>query len=457
MFSYLERGSLMMVYGDFVLPMGERRIIRNGAVIVENGEIVFVGKEDEARKFMPEERIGGKGKVVMPGFVNAHNHLFQAVLRNLAVDMTLLDWLRTSIWPMLSLFNSDEMKKAVRLGILEAIKSGTTTLIDNHYGGRFYDEVADELILSGIRGVLARGGYEINAREELLEDRERIIADTERLIKKYSGRLVIAVAPMHPCFASKELLLMAKDLSERYNVPYHTHTSESREDQELVKKVHGKTDVELLYELGILGPRYHAVHGVWMSENEIKLMAISRANLVHNPISNMYLGSKAAPVPEMMREGVNIALGTDGPASNNNQDMMTSMKVAALLHKSSKQSPTAISSWDVLEMATLNGAKALNGNFGALKEGKRADIVVMDFRQPNTSPLHDPVGTVVYCATYNNVDSVIVDGRVLMKEKKMLVYEEEKVIEEAERAAYSLLDRVKSRYGIKFRFEELME
>ena len=447
----------MMVYGDFVLSMKERKIIKNGAVIVEDGEIVFVGKEDEAKKFLPEEKIGGKGKIVMPGFVNAHNHLFQAVLRNLAVDMVLLDWLRTSIWPMLSSFNSDEMKKAVRLGILEAIRSGTTTLIDNHYGGRFYDEVADELISSGIRGVLARGGYEINAKEELLEDRSRIISDTERLIKKYRGKLTVAVAPMHPCFASKELLLMAKDLSERYNVPYHTHTSESKEDQELVKKVHGKTDVELLHELGILGPKYHAVHGVYMSENEIKLMAMSKANLVHNPVSNMYLGSKAAPVPEMLKEGVNIALGTDGPASNNNQDMMTSMKVAALLHKSSKQSPTAISAWDVLEMATINGARALNGNFGVLDEGKRADIIVLDMRQPNTSPVHDPVGTVVYCATYNNVDSVIVDGKVLMREKKVLVYDEDKVIEEAEKAAFSIVDRARSRYGLKFKFEELMD
>jgi len=447
----------MMVHGDFVIPMDGRRVIRNGAVVIENKEIVFVGKEDEARRFLPEERIGGKGKIVMPGFVNAHNHLFQAVLRNLAVDMVLLDWLRTSIWPMLSSFNSDEIRKAVRLGILEAIRSGTTTLIDNHYGGRFYDEVADELVSSGIRGVLARGGYEINAREELLEDRERIISDTERLIKKYRGKLVVAVAPMHPCFASKELLLMAKDLSDRYNVPYHTHTSESREDQELVKKVHGKTDVELLHELGILGPRYHAVHGVYMSEREVKLMAASKANLVHNPISNMYLGSRAAPVTEMMREGVNIALGTDGPASNNNQDMMTSMKVAALLHKSSKQNPIAISAWDVLEMATVNGARALNGDFGVLEKGRRADMVVMDMRQPNTAPVHDPVGAIVYCATYNNVDSVIVDGKLLMREKRVLVYDEDKVMEEAEKAAYSLVERAKSRYGLRFRFEDLME
>jgi len=159
----------------------------------------------------------------------------------------------------------------------------------------------------------------------------------------------------------------------------------------------------------------------------------------------------------MMREGVNIALGTDGPASNNNQDMMTSMKVAALLHKSSKQSPTAISAWDVLEMATVNGARALNGDFGVLEKGRRADIVVMDMRQPNTAPVHDPVGAVVYCATYNNVDSVIVDGKVLMREKRVLVYDEDKVMEEAEKAAYSLVERAKSRYGLRFKFEDLME
>lgn len=455
----------LAVFGDYVVTVDrERRIYRNGAVVVEGDRIAFVGKADEARqKFGPFEReLGGSGRLVFPGLVNAHDHMFQVLIRTLAVDRPLLEWLRSSVWPMLAEMTADDVRVSSKLGIIENLKSGVTTIIDNHYGGRFYDDVLDTMIESGIRGCVPRGGYEINAHEPLLEDVDTIISDAERLIKKYNGaengRIMVGIAPMHPCFASDEFLLRAKDLSDRYGVPLHVHTGESMGDQELQKKVHGKTDVTYLRDLGVLGPRYHAVHSVWVSDEEIKMLAEAGAHVIHNPVSNMYVASGIAKIPEMMWAGVNVALGTDGPASNDNHDLITSMKFAALLHKVAKLDASVVTAWDVLEMATINGARALGleRETGSLEVGKRADIMVLNAKRPWIWPVHDPVGSLVYSATIGDVEDVVVDGRVLMEDGRVLAYEEERVMEEAAKVADRLRETFKSKYGARFEYEDLL-
>ena len=447
----------LIVEADFIIPIVPKyRIIKDGAIAIENDRIVFVGKRDECRrKFKVDEVISIRRSVALPGFINAHNHLFQSIIRNLGVDMVLVDWLRTTIHPLLLSFRDEDFYIAALWGIVENIKSGSTTIVDNHYGGRGYDYVAEALIKSGVRGCLARGIYELNVIEELKEDPDEALKDTERLIKKYhganDGRLMVAVAPMHPYNCSKELLLKAKEISDKYGVPYHTHTAESKKDQELNIRLHGMTDVTLLHKLGVLSSRYHAVHAVNVSREEIMYLAASGAHVIHNPESNMYLASGIAPIVEMMREGVNIALGTDGPGSNNNQDMIEAMRFAAMLHKVASGDPKAISAWDVLEMATINGAKALgiDRHVGSLEPGKKADITVVRLDEPHTVPIHDPVGSIVYCANACDVDTVIVDGRVLMKNRRLLIFNEEEVKKTAEKVAAEILSRAKERYGIK--------
>ncbi|RLG46010.1 MAG: N-ethylammeline chlorohydrolase, partial [Thermoproteota archaeon] len=410
----------LVIVADYVVPVVPRhRVIRDGAVVVEDGEIVFVGKREEAlSRYRADVTLGGEGRIAFPGLVNAHDHMFQTLLRNLAVDMPLLEWLRTSIWPALASFTAEDVRRSTRLGVLENLKSGVTTIVDNHYGGRYYDEVIEEMLKSGIRGCVPRGGYEINAHEPLMEDADEIIRDAERLIRRWNGagngRMIVGIAPMHPCFASDEFLLRAKELSDRYGVPLHVHTGESLGDQELQLRVHGKTDVEYLYELGVLGPRYMAVHAVHVSPREVEMLAETGSHVVHNPVSNLYIGNGFAPIPEMLAAGVNVALGTDGPASNNNQDLITSMKVAALIHKGNKGDPTAVRAWDVLEMATINGARSIGmgDRIGSLEAGKRADVMLLNYKKPHIAPLHDPVGALVYCATIEDVDAVVVDGRV---------------------------------------------
>ncbi|GAF78734.1 unnamed protein product, partial [marine sediment metagenome] len=204
----------------------------------------------------------------------------------------------------------------------------------------------------------------------------------------------------------------------------------------------GNTDVEVLADLGILGPRYMSVHSVWISEEEIKLMADAKVHVIHNPVSNMYLGSGVAKIPEMRNAGINVALGSDGPASNNNQDLIQSMKFAACLHKVNKLNPAIVTAQDVLEMATINGARSLGleRKIGSIEVGKKADLIIVDMEKPHIAPVHDPVASLVYCANGSDVDTVIVNGKVLMENRKVLSLDEHKVMEKANESAEKLLD-----------------
>ncbi len=455
---------VLIIEAKYVVPVKPRhRVIRDGAVVVDGNRIVFVGKSDEAKKkYHSDTVIRGDRHVVLPGFVNAHNHLFQSILKNIGIDMELVTWLRTSIHPTLACFHPEDFYVSAKWGLIENIKSGVTTIIENHYGPIGYEWVAKALIESKLRAVLARGIYELNVLLDILrEEPDKALAHVEDLVKKYHGyenRLWIAVAPMHPYNASRELLLKAKELSDKYGLIYHTHTAESKRDQELVVKLHGKTDVELLYELGILGPRYHAVHAVNVSPREVKMIAEKSAHVIHNPESNMYLGSGIAPVPDYLANNVNVALGTDGAGSNNNNDMIEAMRFAVLLHRAARSHPSIVTAWDALEMATVNGAKAigLENEIGSLEPGKKADIVVIRLDRPHTYPVTDPVGALVYCANAGDVDTVIVDGEVVMENRRVLVFDEEKIMEEAFRIQQEILDRARSRFDIKFPFEEYL-
>lgn len=435
----IEMSDLTLKGGTVVTIDQKRRIIKDGAIAISGNKIEFVGKKEEVeKKFKSDEILDLKGKIIFPGLINAHDHMFQVMLRNLGVDVNLLEWLKTVIHPAISILkdNKESIHAAALLACLENLKSGNTFVMDNHYGGN-YDAVIEAMIKSGIRGCLARGIYEINVPEIIRESPKVAIPDCERLFRKWhgaeGGRIMVGIAPMHPCHVSKEMLLKAKEFSDKFNAPYHTHTGESKGDQDLNVKIHGKTDVELLKELGILGPRYMSVHSVWVSEADIKNMAKAGVHVVHNPVSNMYLGSGVAKIPEMRKAGINIALGSDGPASNNNQDVIQSMKFAACLHKVSKLDPAIIRAQDVLEMATINGAKALGleNEIGSLEAGKKADIIIVDMEKPHIAPVHDPVASLVYCANGSDVETVIIDGKIVMKNREVLTINEREVLKKA--------------------------
>lgn len=443
----MRMSDILIKSGAIVTVDPKRRVIKDGAIAIKGNKIEFVGsKEEIERKTKTGRVIDARGKVIFPGLVNSHDHMFQVILRNIGVDVNLLTWLKTVIHPAISILKDSKegVHAAAMLGCLENIKSGNTYVVDNFYGGNF-DAVIEAMIKSGLRGCLARGIYEINCQERLSESPKKAIPDCERLFKKWNGaaggRIMIGIAPMHPCHVSKEMLIKAKEFSDKFETIYHTHTGESKGDQDLNIKTHGKTDVELLVDLGILGPRYMSVHSVWISKKEIKYMAEAGVHVVHNPVSNMYLGSGVAPIPEMRSAGINVALGSDGPASNNNQDVIQSMKFAACLHKVNKLDPAIITAQDVLEMATINGARALGleREIGSIEVGKKADLIIVDLHKPHIAPVHDPVASLVYCANGGDVETVIVDGKVVMKNRKVLTIDERDVLEKADEVASNLL------------------
>lgn len=452
----------MIIEGGYLIPVKPHgKIVRDGALVIEGDEIVFVGKKDEARsKYSSDVVIKAPHHVIVPGFVNSHCHLFQSILKNLGVDMDLVEWLRRIIHPALVSFNDEDFYVAAKWGLVENLKSGVTTIVENHYGPRGYDAVAKALIELRVRAFLARGIYELNVLlDELREEPDQALSHVENLVKKYHGlnnMLWIAIAPMHPYNASRDLLLKAKELSDRYSLIYHTHTAESPRDLEFAKKLHGKTDVELLHELNILSPMYHAVHAVNVTPLEISMIASSRAHVVHNPESNLIIGSGIAPIVEYLKSGVNVALGTDGAASNNNNDIIEAMRFAVLSQRGFRRDPTAITAWDALEMATINGARALGleDSIGSLEPGKKADVVIVKLNGPHIHPVNDPLGALVYSANASDVETVILNGEVVVDNGRIVNIDEEALRSCVEKTLERIIDRARSRFGARFSFED---
>lgn len=439
--------SLLIKGGTIITMDRERRIIQDGVILIEDGRITSVGKSNEVTHEKVDLKINASKKYVFPGFINCHTHMFQVLLRDVAMDMFLLDWLKRSIWPSIKHLREEDIYAAAKLGIIENIRSGVTCIIDNQYP-RNYEASVKAIYESGIRGVLACGYYEVNVPEELRIDPSEAIKRCEEMIKRWhgkdNGRIQVCPAPMHPCFASKELLLKSKELADKYETYLHVHTAESVKDVRLLKKLTGKSDVEYLHEIGVLDERFHAVHAVQVTPREIRLLASTHANIIHNPVSNAYTGAGIAPIPEYLKNECNVALGTDGPASGGNHDLLQSMKFAALIHKGYRRDPTVMKVWDVLEMVTINGAKALKmeRELGSIEAGKRADLIIVDLLKPNTVYVHDPVANLVYAATSENVETVIVEGRILMERRKITYVDEEEVMAEASRAAERLMEKL---------------
>ena len=433
--------------GTIITMDGKRPVIKDGGLLIQDGEIVFVGNKSGLRKWgTADQLIDGTGKFIFPGFINAHAHMFQVLFRNVGVDLDLLDWLRQVVWPLTTRLTKQEVYSAARLGIVENIKSGVTCAVDNQYP-QHYEEPLKAMDAFGFRGVLACGYYEAGVPEEVRGEPTIALKRCENLIRKYDkagrGRLRVCPAPMHPCFTSEEIMVKSKELAAKYDTYLHVHTAESERDVRMLVDKTGKRDIEFLHDLGVLDNRFLAIHSVNVTPREVNLLARSGSHVVHNPVSNMYLGSGVAPVPEFMRKQVNVALGTDGPASNCNQDLIETMKFAACLQKVHLRDPAILSAREVLQMATINGAKALGmeDRLGSIEVGKKGDLVLMDMFKPNTVHVYDPVGSLVYSATSENVDTVIVDGNVLMQKRRITFADEEAILMEAHEAAQRLLQR----------------
>lgn len=435
----------------------QRRIIDDGAVAVKGDRIVAVGPADEvaARFGQVKQVIEARGKAIFPGLINTHNHLFQTLLKGLGDDRVLSDWLASMTFPSAVYLKPEDTYHAAMLGCLEGLHSGTTTMVDYmyaHSGPGLSDGIIAAFRDLGVRAVLGRGTMNTGARfgvpGGIQQDVATLETDFRRLAGSYhgadNGRLRIWLAPAAVWSNDREMFLRIKELLQEYDTGLMVHVSETPFDREATIAEHGANDIETLRILGLLGPRTLMVHCVYLTPREIRMARDYDARVSHNPVSNMYLSSGVAPVPLMLASGLTVGLATDGAASNNSNDMLETLKFTALLHKVHDLDPTVITAEKVLEMATVEGARAIGmeKEIGSLEEGKKADLFVFDpLRSATATPMHHPVSTLVYSASSNCVEMVMIDGRVVMAEGRVLTVNEREQIAAAATVARKLAER----------------
>jgi 5-methylthioadenosine/S-adenosylhomocysteine deaminase len=437
--------SLLITNGIVVTMDGTRRVLQNGAVAIDGTDIVAVDGTDAIRRqFRGRETIDAAGQVVMPGLINTHTHAAMSLFRGLADDVALQEWLNMFIFPAEAKMVSPEFVRAgTRLAALEMIESGTTTFADMYY---FEEEVAKETKAAGLRGVLGQTviQFPVNDAKTPADG----LARAEAFIKTFTGDPLItpAVAPHAMYTLDGPTLKAARELSRRYNVPTLIHLAETREEVQAAQERFRSSPVAYLDSLGFFGPGVLAAHGVWVSDADIALLKARGVAISTNPESNMKLASGTAPVTAYLRAGIALGLGTDGAASNNDLDMFEAMRMVSLLQKLQTVDPQAVSARTALEMATIGGARALgmDKQIGSLEPGKRADLIVVKMNAARQTPMYDPLSHLVYVTHGDDVQTTIVQGRILMRDRKVLTLDEAEILKESRAWAEKVKAAVKS-------------
>ena len=438
-----------------------RRVIERGSVFVEEGRIAEVraGSPSGAAR-RAELKIDARGMAVIPGLIDTHMHLAQSLLRGCADDLSLVDWLRKRVWPIQAAFTEEDGRVSAELSMLEMMKTGTTSFIAVDVVSRYgFDGIARSVSGAGMRGAVAKsimdnpgfGRKKSIMPEGLVEEKGATIREAKSMIKRWNGirgGLVKAwVAPRSLGGCSRELYEEVAELARERRTRVTMHLGEVREDVKYAKENFGLTPFEFIEEVGLAGPRSTFAHMVWLTDADVRRVAKSKANVAHCPSSNSKLASGIARVPELLEAGANVGLGCDGAPSNNSYDMIREMKLAALIQKARLLDPLTMPAPKVLEMATVNGALAMGieKEVGSIEAGKRADLVLVDLKKPHLVPYRDVVSNVVYAAMGSDVDTVLVDGSVLVSGGESLTLVEEKILEEAQKR----LDGLISRSGVK--------
>jgi len=431
----------ILIRGCTILPMDEKReILEQGLIAIKKGVITYVGRETDAPSLRAEETIDGHGKVATPGLVNCHTHLPMTIFRGVAEDQELGKWLSDTIWPLEAKLKPGDVYDGALLGCLEMIKSGTTCFADMYF---HEDMVAKAVERAGLRAVLAPGIIEAGDSER----GEKLLKEGVGFARKFhgfaDGRVRVRLGPHAVYTCSPNLLMKARDRASELNIGIHIHLAESKERVKSMKEKYGFTEVEFLESLGLLNPDVLAAHCIYLSEEEMRLMAKRDVKVSYNPVANMKLALGVPKIRDLMGLGVTVGIGTDGPASNNDLDMFDDMRVAALLQKVSYMDSTVLPVHSVLGMATIGGARALGleGSVGSLEVGKKADVILVDFGKPHLTPVHDFYANVVYSARGNDVETVIVDGKILMEGGEVKTLDEEEVRLRAKESSLDLLDR----------------
>ncbi len=438
----------LLISGDWVLTLDPNLgTLEGGAVAVSGERIKDVGERLRLESlYRPRRRIHAAGSVVLPGLINAHTHAAMTLFRGLADDLPLMDWLQDYIFPVEAHLRAEWVRWGTRLACAEMLMGGITTFCDMYL---FEEEVASAAKEAGMRAVVGEVLYDFpSPNYGPLEEGFRY---TEALIRKWKGDSLIqpAVEPHAPFTCSPELLQRARRVADENQVPLIIHLSETRDEVERVRDEHGTTPIRHLHRLGTLEGPTVAAHVVWADDEELELLRESGVGVVHNPESNMKLASGVSPVPRMLEMGIPVGLGTDGCASNNNLDLFGEMDTAAKLHKVHSQDPTVLDAQTVLKMATALGAKALGmeEEIGTLTPGKRADLIIVGLEAPHLLPLFHVTSHLVYSARASDVKTVLVNGRVVVEEGRILTLDLEAVLNAAEGIAREIQQILRKNTG----------
>lgn len=403
--------------------------IEDGLIGIKGDSISYIGTEPQ-NMFEARIVIDAKGGIILPGLINGHTHAAMTLFRGLADDLPLMEWLNNYIFPLEKKINADFVYTGTLLACAEMIMSGTTTFCDMYI---FEGDAALAAKAAGMRCIVGEVLYDFDSPNYGTSTNG--LRYTESLIEKWQNDplITIAVEP-HAIFTCGPGLISASNrLALKYNVPLVIHLAETKNELLKVREMYGKRPVEHLHSLGILGPHLIAAHCVHISDEDISLLSKNMVKVIHNPESNMKLASGIAPVPDMLSSGITIGLGTDGCASNNDLDLFSEMDTAAKLHKIKNMDTTVMDALTVLRMATIEGAKALgiDNMTGSLEKGKRADIIIIDSKKPHLVPIYNPYSHLVYSAKGSDIIYTIINGRLVMAERRLLTMDMDDIIKKA--------------------------
>lgn len=418
----------ILIRNALILPMtasaNDPRKFFGGSVAISGGRISSVlpatpdnGSDDRGTESENRSRrvIDAGGKLLMPGLINLHNHVAMSLMRNYADDLPLMEWLADRVWPFEAKLTGDDVYLGARLGIAEMLLGGTTTFVDMYWHA---DRVAEAVLESGMRAVVCPAFIDTNY--------EAFERETVRLVERYAGadggRLGVRIAPHAPYTCSPESVRKALSLCEKYGLGIHVHLSETRSETETIRQRYDKTSAEYLRDLGVFDYPTLAVHCVHLTEEDMDILFRYGVSVAYNPQSNMKLASGIAPVARMIGCGLTVGIGTDGPCSNNDLDMWDEMRTASLLQKVATGDASVLPAYETLRMATVGGACAvgMEGELGVVAPGARADLILVDMGGTHWAPGNDPIAGLVYNAKSTDVDTVLVDGRILVERGELI-------------------------------------
>jgi len=420
-----ERVDLLVLGGTIVTMDSARQVIDDGGIAVRSGRIVAIGSRAQIEaRYTSRQRVNATGKLITPGLINGHTHIPMVLFRGLADDLDLQEWLTKYIFPAEAKnVTEDFVRVGARLGLAEMIRGGTTTYCDMYY---FEDAIAEETSKAGVRGVLGETVIDFPVADN--KTNAEAMTYVEKFVSRWKGNdlIVPAIAPHAPYTVSEDHLKAVRAFSDRTGAAIVTHVSETKRELDDSIKAKGASPVAYLERIGFLSERVIAAHMVWPQGSDIEILKKRRVGVVHNPQSNMKLASGVAPIPKMMEQGVLLGLGTDGAASNNDLNMWEEMDTVAKLHKVFSGDPKVISAQQAFELATIRGAQALHleKEIGSLEAGKRADLLLIERDSLNQIPLYNIYSDLVYATKASDVEGVIINGRVVMQNRRLLTLDE---------------------------------